>query len=158
MDILQKSVERLKSQILEACPDAEIEESAETTANHHDFRLTVRLPSDWSANTVDDFQDWARKLTYDILMDSNIDIEVNVFNLTWDQQELLKWIYLNFPEITTETLVASGIGYDRALAGELYEFQDKRTTEQVINLSDTARKDRDYILEKYGKKERTIVA
>ncbi len=144
---LEQAIDNIEASIRAKCPSAEIERSEN---DRYDASLVVRLPKDWSVNQVYEFEEWAEKLTYDYLMDQDLDIGIEVYNLTRNEQELVKWICMRYPDVSVETLPSSGIPYRRASAMELFEEHQKRVNEQMIEISERTRKDRDFITRKYG--------
>ncbi len=114
----------------------------------YDARIVVRLPSDWRLSQLLAFEDWVHVLTHALLVDDDIDILVEAFTLTRNQQELVKWIYQNMPEISTETLPASGIVYDRAAAQDIYDDQLGRVDERLIDMSKRTHEDKSRLLTK----------
>ena len=144
---LDRAIESLVRAIAEKYPMALVE-SIDIGYHHYDARVVVRLPSDWRLTQLFVFQDWASDLTHDLLIDEGVDILVDAFTLTRNQQELVKWIYQNMPEISTETLPASGIMYDKAAAQDIYEDQLGRVNEKMIDLSKTTHEDKSRLLAK----------
>ncbi len=148
MDTTQ-AITLLTKFIFDKCPEAEIE-NAINFPEGYDAELIVKLPKSWAVSKVTEFEDCARQQAYDLLVSNNIDIRVVAYNLTRNQQELVKWLYKDYPEISVETLPASLIEYDRNTAHELFEEHYHRINEGLINASAITRKDKTYIMKKYG--------
>jgi len=145
--VIETAVEALMHAIQAKCNEATFEKQA---IGGYDACLSVKLPTSWTPSHVSEFQDWARSQAYDILMSSNIDIHVEAWNLTRNQQELVKWIFVHYPDVQEEHLPASEIIYNRDAAREWYNNHDERIDERLIQASKNATLDHQYIERKYG--------
>lgn len=145
---IDAAVEAISAAIRQKCPEAAV--GKEQYAMHgYDATVSIKLPSDWPGGRVLEFEEWARTQAYEMLMGQDVDIFVDAYSLTRNQQELVKWIFLNFPDIQQEHLPASNIEYNRDVARELYRDHEEAFDERFIQASAGAKKDRAYIEKKY---------
>lgn len=146
---VDNAIATLSDAVRAKCREAVIEPQ-EQTVRGYDAYLVIKLPSEWTPSHLFEFEDWARSQAYEILMDDDIDVRVEAYNLTRNQQELVKWIYMHYPDVQEEDLPESGVRYNRDAAREWYNDHDGRVEERLIQASKSATRDRQYIEHKYG--------
>ena len=137
---LDKAIEQLITTVKARYPEAEVEPIQRKTARY-DAEVVFRLPSDWLLKQVMEFKGWVEDLTYQLFMEQKANILVEAYNLTRNQQELVKWIRREFPDLDEEDLPASKIKYRREAAEELLDEHYGRVDERLIEMSPRTRED-----------------
>lgn len=137
---LDRAIEQLVSQVKAKYPEAEVESVDKGTARY-DAEVVFRLPSDWLLKQLMQFKDWVEDLTYELFMEQKANILVEAYNLTRNQQELVKWIRREFPDLDEEDLPASKIRYRKEAADELLDEHYGKVDERFIELSPPTRED-----------------
>lgn len=146
---ISQAIDTLSHIIKARCDEAVIEPQDQVVAGY-DAYVLVKVPTNWLPSRVSEFQEWVWSQAYDIMMNDDIDIRIEVWNLTRNQQELVKWIFVHYPDVQEEHLPSSKIIYNRDAAREWYNDHDGRVDERMIQASKSATSDRHYIEHKYG--------
>jgi len=147
-DTTAQAIEAFRLAISERTSEAKLEEIRDDMEGYDGYVL-IRLPSDWTPGRVREFEDWAREQAYNILMDLDVDLRVEAYNLTRNQQELVKWIYVHYPDVQEEDLPNSKVVYDRDAARDLFQLHGERIEERLIAMSGKTQRDQDMIKRKY---------